>query len=255
MNVFFYGYVHAKTNLKEFVNQFDNALRKKIENEISSEFQSFSVTIPCISRSPIEKRFQQLYTNAKFREVQEQVMGLVDMDPSLLRRDGVKKTYLVEDEVLVEEFTKHVTYYVDFNEEDCDVKCSSGSKEHTENATAKLYSMIELYGDTQEPPSIPKPAFNVGGTSKNKTDVASEKKVLSPRVVRKKGRPPSLRRASKMEQDMRKFKQRTNKATVKGKCKERDGSPLPTQNTCRNLFGLSEIAINEVENVQEYWPY
>ncbi|XP_042942903.1 protein FAR1-RELATED SEQUENCE 5-like [Carya illinoinensis] len=232
MNAFFDGYVHAKTNLKEFVDQFDNALRKKMENEISSDFQSFSVTIPCISRSPMEKRFQQLYTNAKFREVQEQVMGLVDMDPSLLRRDGVKKTYLVEDEVLVDEFTKHVNFHVDFNEEDCDVKCScglfqmrgilcrhilaifkcngiktvqdryilnrwrkdikrrytlisstydtgsqqedsnryssllnicyrmitraAGSKEHTEDAMAKLYSMIELYGDTQEPPSIPK---------------------------------------------------------------------------------------------------
>ncbi|XP_042958181.1 protein FAR-RED ELONGATED HYPOCOTYL 3-like [Carya illinoinensis] len=225
MNAFFDGYVHAKTNLKEFVDQFDNALRKKMENEISSDFQYFSVTIPCISRPPIEKRFQQLYTNAKFREVQEQVMGLVDMDPSLLRRDGVKKTYLVEDEVLVEEFTKHVNFYVDFNEEDCDVKCScglfemrgilcrnilaifkcngiktmqdryilnrwrkdikrrytlisstydtgsqeedsnkyssllnicylmithaAGSKVHIEDATAKLYSIIELYGDTQ----------------------------------------------------------------------------------------------------------
>ncbi|XP_040987619.1 protein FAR1-RELATED SEQUENCE 5-like [Juglans microcarpa x Juglans regia] len=69
MNAFFDGYVHAKTNLNEFVDQFDNALKKKINNEISSDFHSFSVTVSFISRSPIEKRFQELYTNAKFRKV------------------------------------------------------------------------------------------------------------------------------------------------------------------------------------------
>lgn len=42
MNAFFDGYVHARTNLKEFVNQFDNALRKKIENKNGMDFQSFN---------------------------------------------------------------------------------------------------------------------------------------------------------------------------------------------------------------------
>ncbi|KAF5477392.1 hypothetical protein F2P56_004037 [Juglans regia] len=325
MNAFFDGYVHAKTNLKEFVDQYDNALRKKIENEISSDFHSFSVTIPCISRSPIEKRFQELYTNAKFREVQQQVMGVLDMDPSLLRRDGVKKTYLVEDEISVEEFTKHVTYYVDFNEEDCDVKCScglfqmkgilcrhvlaifkcngikylpdryildrwrkdikrrytlvqstydtgnqredtnryssllnicyrmithaAGSKEHTEDATKKLYAMIDLYHGNQEPPSMTQTQSNVGLTT-NDTPTVGSQQVLSPRVVRGKGRPPSLRRASRMEQEMRKVKARTKKSTVKRKRKERDGGDIQSQNTCRNLFGPSKIDLDSEGNVQ-----
>ncbi|XP_035547269.1 protein FAR-RED IMPAIRED RESPONSE 1-like [Juglans regia] len=93
MNAFFDGYVHAKTKLKE---------------------------------SPIEKRFQELYTNAKFRKVQMQLTGIIDLDPALLKRDGAVKTYLVEDEVRVEEFSKLVTFSVDFNEEDADVKCSCG---------------------------------------------------------------------------------------------------------------------------------
>ncbi|XP_042939348.1 protein FAR1-RELATED SEQUENCE 5-like [Carya illinoinensis] len=126
MNAFFDGYVHARTNLKEFVDQFDSALKKKIKNEMSADFHSFSVTIPCMSRSPIEKRFQELYTNAKFREVQQQVIGVLDLDPSLLRLDGVMKTYLVADEVRVEEFTKPITYSVTFNKEDCSAKCSCG---------------------------------------------------------------------------------------------------------------------------------
>ncbi|KAF5477265.1 hypothetical protein F2P56_003916 [Juglans regia] len=34
MNAFFDGFVHLGTTLKEFVGQFDNALRKKVENEM-----------------------------------------------------------------------------------------------------------------------------------------------------------------------------------------------------------------------------
>ncbi|XP_042954685.1 protein FAR-RED ELONGATED HYPOCOTYL 3-like [Carya illinoinensis] len=126
MNAFFYGYVHAKTNLKEFVDQFDNALKKKIENENNADFHSFSVTIPCISRSPIEKKFQELYTNAKFEEVQRELQYLIDLAPELLKRDGDVKTYLVEDEVHLEDFTKLVTYSVDFSDVDTAAKCLCG---------------------------------------------------------------------------------------------------------------------------------
>ncbi|XP_042968953.1 protein FAR1-RELATED SEQUENCE 5-like [Carya illinoinensis] len=46
MNAFFDGYVHSRINLKEFVDQFDNALKKKIENENLADFQSFNVQSP-----------------------------------------------------------------------------------------------------------------------------------------------------------------------------------------------------------------
>ncbi|XP_042939561.1 protein FAR1-RELATED SEQUENCE 5-like [Carya illinoinensis] len=124
MNAFFDGYVHSKTNLKEFVDQFDSAFKKKIEIKNQAEFQSFSVTIPCVSRSPIEKKFQELYTNAKFKEVQQQVIGVLDLETSLLTSDGVLKSYLIEDEVRIQEFTKMVTYLVEFNVDDCNAKCS-----------------------------------------------------------------------------------------------------------------------------------
>ncbi|KAF5444893.1 hypothetical protein F2P56_033985 [Juglans regia] len=245
MNAFFDRYVNAKTNLKEFVDQFDNALRKKIENENAADFHSFSVTTPCISRSPIEKRFQELYTNSKFKEVQQQVTGMIDMNPKLHKSIGAIQTYLVKDEVHLAKFTKQVTYSVDFIEEDSAAKCScglfqmrgilcrhilavfrcneitylpdsyfldrwrkdikwrytlinssynageqradsnrysemlnicyqmiilaAGSKEHTQDAKAKLYAMIELYRANQEPPSLTQTGSNVpistGGTT------------------------------------------------------------------------------------------
>ncbi|KAF8364659.1 hypothetical protein HHK36_033339 [Tetracentron sinense] len=41
MNSFFDGYVHAKTSLKEFVDQYDSALRDKYEKEAQADFESF----------------------------------------------------------------------------------------------------------------------------------------------------------------------------------------------------------------------
>ncbi|XP_042950292.1 protein FAR1-RELATED SEQUENCE 5-like [Carya illinoinensis] len=311
-------------NLKEFVDQFDNALKKKIENETAADFHLFSVTIPCISRSPIEKRFQDLYTNAKFKEVQQQITDIIDMDPKLLKRDGTIKTYLIEDEVQVEEFTKPVTHYMDFSEEDIAAKCScglfqirgilcrhilaifksngikyvpnryiidrwrkdikrrytlissshdaednqadvnryssllnicyqmitdaAGSKILTKDATTKLYAIIDLYRSNQELPSITLMGSNDGWTIKDTTAVDSSKQVLSPNVVRGKGRPPSLRRASRMEKF--KAKTKTKKALVKGKCKQRDGGDTPIVDTCRNLFGPSGMDAPSVGDVQ-----
>ncbi|KAF5451216.1 hypothetical protein F2P56_031492 [Juglans regia] len=48
------------------------------------------------------------------------------MDPELLKRDGPIKTYLLEDEVRLEEFTKLVKYFVEISEEDGSAKCSCG---------------------------------------------------------------------------------------------------------------------------------
>ncbi|KAG2670594.1 hypothetical protein I3760_14G093100 [Carya illinoinensis] len=109
MNAFFDGYVHSRTNLKEFVDQFDNASQKKIENEHGADFHSFNVIIPVVSISPLEKIFQNIYTNAKFREVQKEIIGMLGVLPTLYRKDGVIATYYVEDEVAVDDLIKEVT--------------------------------------------------------------------------------------------------------------------------------------------------
>ncbi|XP_042954661.1 protein FAR1-RELATED SEQUENCE 12-like [Carya illinoinensis] len=50
MNAFFNGFVHYSTTLKEFVNQFDNALRKKVELETTADFQpNHPINEGCIS--------------------------------------------------------------------------------------------------------------------------------------------------------------------------------------------------------------
>ncbi|XP_042952209.1 protein FAR1-RELATED SEQUENCE 5-like [Carya illinoinensis] len=322
-----------ETNVKEFVDQFDNALKKKIENENLTDFQSFNVTIPCISRSSIEKRFQELYMIAKFKEVQQQVNGIIDLNLKLLPSDGAIKTYMVEDEVALEEFTKLVTYFVDFSKVDAVAKYSCGlfemrgilcrhilavfrcndiryfpeiyildrwrkdikrrytlihssydegdqwpdanryssllsicyqmithaasSRKYTEDARSKLYAMIELYRANEEPPSFTQIGSNASDTA-NDTTVGCSGEVHSPRVVRGKGKPPSLRRASRMEIDMRKAKAKLKKAPAKGKRKERDGGDTrsmdkgdtPVVEVCRSLFGPSEIDRTRYEHMQ-----
>ncbi|XP_035551029.1 protein FAR1-RELATED SEQUENCE 5-like [Juglans regia] len=146
MNTFFDGYVHAKTNLKEFVDQYDNALKKKIENENCADFQSFNVTIPCISRAPIEKRYQDLYTNAKFREVQHQLADIINLDPVLLKANATVKTYLVEDEIRAKDFTKLVTHSVDFSEDNAVAKYSCGLFQMREIVCRHIFAVFKCNG-------------------------------------------------------------------------------------------------------------
>ncbi|XP_041025521.1 protein FAR-RED IMPAIRED RESPONSE 1-like [Juglans microcarpa x Juglans regia] len=126
MNAFFDGYVHARTNLKEFVDQFDNALKKKIENENQADFNSFNFTVPCISHLAFEKKFQDVYTNSKFREVQQEIMGMIYCHYRFEKMDGVIATYSVDDQVKAEDFIKEVTYTLYFNETECEAKCVCG---------------------------------------------------------------------------------------------------------------------------------
>jgi len=73
MNAFFDGYVNSKTSLKQFVEQYDNALKDKIEKENMADFSSSNRIIACISHFEFESQFQKAYTNAKFEEFQIEV--------------------------------------------------------------------------------------------------------------------------------------------------------------------------------------
>ncbi|KAF5445047.1 hypothetical protein F2P56_034130 [Juglans regia] len=75
MNAFFDRYVHSGTTLKEFVDQFDNALRKKVEVKTTADFNSCNQTIPCVTPFHFEKQFQAVYINAKFKEIQGRCGG------------------------------------------------------------------------------------------------------------------------------------------------------------------------------------
>ncbi|XP_042992118.1 protein FAR1-RELATED SEQUENCE 6-like [Carya illinoinensis] len=126
MNAFFDGYVHSETTLKEFVDQFDNALRKKVKVETIADFKSINQTIPCISHFNIEKQLQSVYTNAKFKKVQRELLGLMTCNCSLVSTEWSILKYDVLDEISTDELIKTINYSVYFNEKEVDVRCTCG---------------------------------------------------------------------------------------------------------------------------------
>jgi hypothetical protein len=89
MNAFFDGYVHSQTTLKEFVGQFDSALKRMVEKEKKADFDSFNCMIPCFSPYHLEAKFQDVYTNAKF---QGEFMKVVGCNNSCLIDEGAIST-------------------------------------------------------------------------------------------------------------------------------------------------------------------
>ncbi|KAG6714781.1 hypothetical protein I3842_05G219200 [Carya illinoinensis] len=125
MNYFFEDCVNSKSMPNQFVEQYNNALRRKVENENAVDFSSLGTAITCITHYPIEKQFQELYTNAKFREVQDEFKGLLYCCAALVTCEGAMYTYQVRDEVKgFEGFIKRTNFCVSFNDADFEVKCS-----------------------------------------------------------------------------------------------------------------------------------
>ena len=75
MNAFFDGYLHSSTTLKVFVEQLENALRNKVENEILSNFECFQGKLEYSLSSPMEKQFQKVYTHEIFKRVRIEFSG------------------------------------------------------------------------------------------------------------------------------------------------------------------------------------
>ncbi|XP_042472074.1 protein FAR1-RELATED SEQUENCE 6-like [Zingiber officinale] len=125
MNAFFDEYVHSKTSLKQFVEQYDNALKKKIEKEKHLDFGSFNSMIPVITGYPIERQFQSFYTNNLFKLFQDEIRGLMFCNTSLVRQEGVAFIFEVVETLLGKngDPIRDASFRVHYTELDCQVKC------------------------------------------------------------------------------------------------------------------------------------
>ncbi|GLT53007.1 hypothetical protein SLA2020_263070 [Shorea laevis] len=154
MNAFFDGYVRPSTTLKQFVDQYDNALRKKVENEAFADFSSFNSTLPCVTFYSYEKKFQQLYTIAKFKEVQEEILGKMFCNVFILAKEGAICTHKVVEQVPIHEnFVKEVEFvvYLNGDKDELEVKCSCGSFETRGILCKHAISVLSLHKITSLP--------------------------------------------------------------------------------------------------------
>ncbi|XP_022869242.1 protein FAR1-RELATED SEQUENCE 5-like [Olea europaea var. sylvestris] len=102
VNAIFDGYVHVKTSLKQFVEQYERALRSKVEKEFHADFKSYSKMVPCASRYEMEKQFQAVYTISKFHEFQDEITGKMYCDVLTISDGCSGRTYEVEEDVIYE---------------------------------------------------------------------------------------------------------------------------------------------------------
>ncbi|CAL5426590.1 unnamed protein product [Camellia sinensis] len=123
MNVFFDGYVNSKTTLKQFVEQYDNALRSKVEKETKADFKSRNQLYDCLTVYHFEKQFRAAYTNSKFKEVQPKMKRLVYCRPNLVKEEGSICTYHVREAILLGEGMKKFEFVLYCNSSECKLQC------------------------------------------------------------------------------------------------------------------------------------
>jgi len=100
MNALFDGFINCTTKLKQFVVQYNNALRSKAENEIKADFGSLNTTLPCATQSFIERQIQEEYTHAKLVELQQELSSKINCNIKSCECDGIHSKYMVKEECI-----------------------------------------------------------------------------------------------------------------------------------------------------------
>ncbi|XP_039123339.1 protein FAR1-RELATED SEQUENCE 6-like [Dioscorea cayenensis subsp. rotundata] len=126
INAFFDGYVGPTTSLKQFVEQYDNALKSKIKKEAKADFASFNSSFPMLTDCYFQKQLQEAYTNEIFKLFQDELRGMLYCNLSLIKLDGQISTFHVTDIFRGKEgkVRRQVAFNVYHNSGELDIKCS-----------------------------------------------------------------------------------------------------------------------------------
>ena len=125
MHAFFDGYINSKTTLKQFVEQYDTALSRKVQLEAEEDARCFNVYIPRVTPYEFERQFQEAYTIAKFKEFQNEIAGKIRCDVSSVKVGDQFSDFDVDEDVIVgEDKIKPITFHVHFNETSREASCN-----------------------------------------------------------------------------------------------------------------------------------
>jgi uncharacterized protein YaaR (DUF327 family) len=89
--------VHSQTTLKEFVDEYDDALRRMVESETRADFYSF-------------------------KEVHEQFVKMTSCNNSILKSEGAISTFEVIEYVAIGDYLIENTFLVYFNEDELEAE-------------------------------------------------------------------------------------------------------------------------------------
>ncbi|XP_050216197.1 protein FAR1-RELATED SEQUENCE 6-like [Mercurialis annua] len=249
INAFFDGYVGPTTSLKQFVEQYDHALKSKIEKEHKADFASLNSNIPTITDCHFEKQFRDAYTNEIFKLFQDELRGMIYCNHIFSKLEGSVSSYKVSDIFRGKDgnLRKQVVYNVDYDDDTISVKCScqlfefrgiiykhiakilieKNVKEIPSNYILQRWrkDAAELAMDSTEKCEFLMNHIDEGikklmddskkATSKEIIDSDEpnenlDDKLLTPLKARTKGRPPSKRKESKVERIVKKQRKKKN---------------------------------------------
>ena len=103
MNAFFDKYLTSRTTLKQFVKQYELAVRHKYEKEALSDFDCQHKAPQLISKYPFERQLSELYTVGVFKKVQLEIGKMMYCDI---------KDEFNEDDILHFNVTEHVLTHI-----------------------------------------------------------------------------------------------------------------------------------------------
>ncbi|KAI5339859.1 hypothetical protein L3X38_019132 [Prunus dulcis] len=102
MNAFFDDHVNSKTTLKQFVEQYENALKVKVEKEKQEDFKSSSIGFDCGTHYNMEKQAQEVYTISKYKEFHEELIGKMYCDYVSHKVNSAKFEYQISEDFMME---------------------------------------------------------------------------------------------------------------------------------------------------------
>ncbi|XP_071739974.1 protein FAR-RED IMPAIRED RESPONSE 1-like [Rutidosis leptorrhynchoides] len=127
INSFFDKYVNKKTTLKQFVEQYENALRDMAEKENVEDFNSYNSWYPPITRYAMEEQVKAVFTNSKFKEFRNELMGKMYCEIGSSKLEEEYLQYEVVEDIMIDENIIKKSFTVRLKKadcvEECDVKC------------------------------------------------------------------------------------------------------------------------------------
>ncbi|GJY45792.1 FAR1-related sequence 5-like protein [Tanacetum coccineum] len=127
INSFFDKYLNKKTSLKQFVEQYENALRDRAEKENIEDFNSYNSWYPPITRYAMEEQMKGVLTNAKFKEFREELTGKMYCGIGSLKSENEYLEYEVIEDIMDNGNIVKKQFAVWFRKgdshEECDIRC------------------------------------------------------------------------------------------------------------------------------------
>ncbi|KAI8534595.1 hypothetical protein RHMOL_Rhmol10G0102500 [Rhododendron molle] len=242
MNAFFDGYVHSKTTLKEFVSQYENALRSKVLKEEKEDARSFNVQVKNVSPYGFENQFQEAYTIGKCKDFRTQLAGKITCTLiSVKTMDGICE-FEIEGDIKCAKLNRVPEKYVlrrwrkNVMRSHTNVKISYVNRERkpewrrfdmmmaafheaADNATYSDAKSARVVAKLREAKAenevcddecpIPPMPIDVQDSSVSPKD--KQKPIGDPNKPRRRGRPPINRKQPRIEKIIKKIRESSNK--------------------------------------------